>query len=93
MSRAQLAEPYRRGLMVSEVSVTGPAYHKLDADNTILLQVLNPGPKRDLHTVADLDAVLSRLNPGDVVTFLVYDVRQNPTTPGSTRAISLEVGR
>ncbi|MDB4883233.1 MAG: hypothetical protein JWL95_1999 [Gemmatimonadetes bacterium] len=93
VARAKIEEPYRRGLMVSEVSVTGPAYHKLDADNTILLQVLNPGPKRDLHTVADLDAVLSRLRTGDVVTFLVYDVRQNPTTPGSTRAISLEVGR
>jgi serine protease Do len=93
VARARLEEPYRRGLMVSEVSVTGPAYKKLDADNTILLQVLNPGPKRDLHTVADLDAVLSRLKSGDVVTFLVYDVRQSRTTPGSTRAISLEVGR
>jgi serine protease Do len=93
ISRARLEEQYRHGLMVSEVSVTGPAYHQLEADNTILLQVLNPGPKRDLKSVADLDDVLSRLHPGDVVTFLVYDVRQNPLNGNATRAISLEVSR
>ena len=42
-TRARMAEPYRRGLMVSEVNVTGPARGKIFADNTILLQVLNPG--------------------------------------------------
>ena len=79
--------------MVSEVSVTGPAYRQLQADNTILLQVLNPGPKKELHTVADLDEVLSRLRTGDVVTFLVYDARQSRTSGNATRAISVEVGR
>jgi serine protease Do len=93
VARARLDEQYRKGLMVSEVSVTGPAYRQLEADNTILLQVLNPGPKKDLHTVADLDEVLSRLHAGDVVTFLVYDARQTRTTGNATRAISIEVGR
>ena len=93
VSRARLAEAYRRGLVVSEVNVTGPAYRKLTADNTILVQVLNPGPRRELHTAADLEAVLSRVKAGDVVTFLVYDVPLNPQDGGPARALSLEVGR
>ena len=93
VSRARLAEPYRRGLIVSEVNVTGPAYRKVAADNTILVQVLNPGPRRELHTAADLDAVLSHLKAGDVVTFLVYDVPLTPQDGGPARAVSLEVGR
>jgi serine protease Do len=91
VARTRLAEPYRKGLLVSEVSVTGPAYRKVLADNTILVRILNPGPARDLNTVADLDAALSRLKPGDVVTFLVYEVRQ-PGSDGQTRAVSVEVG-
>jgi serine protease Do len=91
VARAGVAEPYRKGLMVSEVSATGPAYRKVFADNTILVRVLNPGPPRDLHTVADLDAALSRLRSGDVVTFLVYEPRQ-PGVEGITRAVSVQVG-
>jgi serine protease Do len=88
VTRARLTEPYRRGLLVSDVSVTGPAYRKLFADQTILVQILNPGPKRDIRSAADLDAVLSKLRPGDAVTFLVYDVG-----PGaSTRAVTVQVG-
>src|SRR5215212_808134 len=58
-TRVRMLEAYRRGLMVSEVSVTGPARGKIFADNTILVQVLNPAPRRELHSAADLDAVLS----------------------------------
>jgi serine protease Do len=91
VARSGVAEPYRRGLMVSEVSATGPAYRKVFADQTIIVRVLNPGPQRDLHTVADLDEVLSRVRNGDVVTFLVYDVPR-PGGEGTTRALSLQVG-
>jgi len=92
-SRTRMSDVYRRGLMVSEVNVTGPARGKILADNTILLQVLNPGPRRELHTAADLDAVLAGLRKGDVVTFLAYDVPQGPQDRGSTHAVSLEVGQ
>jgi serine protease Do len=88
MTRARLAEPYRRGLIVSDVSVTGPSYRKFQADGTILLQVINPGPKRELRSAADLDAVLSRLGAGDLVTFLVYDLGQD----GPPRAVTVQVG-
>lgn len=88
VNRARLAEPYRRGLIVSDVSVTGPAYRKLFADATILVQVINPGPKRDLRSTADLDAVLSRLSSGDLVTFMVYDLGQD----SPPRAVTVQVG-
>src|SRR5215212_7525014 len=92
VTRAKVAEPYSHGLMVSEVNVTGPAYRKVAADNTILVAVLNPAPRRELRTPADLDAVLSRLKSGDVVTFLVYFVPLGPGDKGSAQALSLEVG-
>jgi serine protease Do len=88
VTRARVEEPYRRGLVVSDVSVTGPSYRKLLADGTILVRVLNPGPKRELHTVADLEDVLSKLRSGDLVTFLVYDLGRD----GSTRAVTIQVG-
>jgi serine protease Do len=88
VNRARVAEPYRRGLIVSDVSVTGPAYRKLFADATILMQVINPGPKRELRSAADLDAVLSRLRPGDLVTFMVYDLGQD----SPPRAVTVQVG-
>ncbi len=88
ITRARIAEPYRRGLIVSDVNVTGPSYRKLTADGMILLQVINPGPKRELRSPADLDAVLSRLRSGDLVTFLVYDLGQD----GPPRAVSVAVG-
>ena len=92
VTRARLAEPYRSGLLVSDVNVTGPAYRRVDADNTILVRVLNPGPQRELHSPADLDAVLSGLKKGDVVTFLVYLVPRGDDDKGTTQALSLEVG-
>ena len=42
------------------------------ADGTILLQVINPGPKRELRSASDLEDVLSKLRAGDLVSFLVY---------------------
>ena len=50
--------PYRRGLVVSDVNSTGPAYRKLFEGATVLYEVINPGPRHLLHTTADLDAVL-----------------------------------
>ena len=90
VTRARLEEPYRRGLLVSDVSVTGPSYRKLFSDATILMSVINPGPKRDIHTAADLDAVLSRLHAGDLVTFMVFDLGQPDGT--APRAVTVPVG-
>ncbi len=88
VTRAQIASKYTSGLLVSDVSATGPSYRKLAADGTILLQVLNPGPHRPLNSAADLEAVLRGMKSGDLVTFLVYDLGQG----GTTRAVTVQVG-
>ena len=71
--RARLDPKYRQGLIVSDVNVTGPAYRKLIADQSVLYAVINPGPRRAIVSAADLEAVLSRLKAGDLVSLLVYD--------------------
>ena len=86
--RARVEEPYKRGLIVSDVSVTGPSFHKLTADGTILLEVLNPGPRRPLRSSADLDAVLSNARSGDLVSMLVYDMGPQD---GVTRVVTVKV--
>jgi hypothetical protein len=48
----------------------------------MLLVVINPGPRRDLKSPADLDAVLSRLHDGDLVTFMVYYLGQQDQNAG-----------
>ena len=80
-----------RGLLVSDVNVTGPSYGKLFADQTILLQVHQPGPRRDLKSPADLDAVLSRLKNGDLVTFMVYYVGQQDQN-ARPQAVTVQIG-
>ena len=87
-TRARVSDAYSRGLVVSDVSVTGPAYRKLFADGTILLSVINPGPRRELRSAADLEAVLSRMKTGDLLTFLVFDLGQD----GPPRAVTVAVG-
>jgi serine protease Do len=76
----------RRGLVVSDVNVTGPAYRKIIADLTILVEVLNPGPRKQLHTAADLNEVLSHMKSGDLITFSVSDIGS-----AGTRAITVQV--
>ena len=86
--RARVDKQFQQGIIVSDVSVTGPAYRKLFADQTILVDVLNPGPRRPLHTPSDLDAALARIKSGDLVSFLVYDLG----SPASgTRVVTLQV--
>jgi serine protease Do len=91
VTRARLDSKYRSGLLVSDVKVTGPAYGKLFSDQTILLQVINPGPRRDLKTAADLDAVLSRLHSGDLVTFMVYYIGQQDQNAGP-QVVTVPIG-
>ncbi|MES2176846.1 MAG: trypsin-like peptidase domain-containing protein [Gemmatimonadota bacterium] len=86
VTQAKLAEPYSKGLVVSDVNLTGPAYRKLSADATILLEVINPGPRHALRSASDLESVLSKLKSGDLVSFMVYDLRSS-----STSAVTVQV--
>jgi serine protease Do len=91
VTRARLDSKYRSGLLVSDVKAAGPSYGKLFSDQTILLQVINPGPRRDLKSPADLDAVLSRLHEGDLVTFMVYYIGQ-PDQNAGPQAVTVQIG-
>ena len=86
--RARVGEPYKRGLIVSDVAVTGPSFHKLSSDGTILLEILNPGPRRALRSAADLDAMLSSARSGDLVSMLVFDMGPQG---GATRVVTVKV--
>jgi serine protease Do len=87
-----------RGLHVTDVAGAGPAHNKLFV-NDIVVAVLYPEPRRDVHTAADLQSALAKTKIGDYVSLLVFSVPapgQNrgqavPGAPG-TRVVSLRIG-
>ena len=78
----------QRGLVVTEVSATGPAAQKLLERSDILLEVVYPAPRRPLRTVADLQRVLERLDAGQVVSLSVYNAQQ-----GQSRIVNIRVAQ
>jgi len=83
-----------RGLRVTEVAGSGPAHNKLVA-NDIIVAVLFPEPRKDVHTVADLQSALARSKTGDFVSLLVYRVvgrSQQGGVQGTTQVVSLRIG-
>jgi S1-C subfamily serine protease len=91
-----------RGLVVRDVAGAGPAHNKLVV-NDIIVAVLYPEPRRDVHTAADLQAALAKSKTGDYVSLLVYRVPPQPggqfRTPGgqgsatgATAVVSLRIG-
>jgi serine protease Do len=87
-SQANIPSQYRSGLLVTDVSLTGPARNAILEGREIIVRVLNPQPARDIRSAADLENVVSRLRPGDLVTLLLYTVAQE----GRTRVVTLKVG-
>jgi len=86
-SQARVPSQYRRGLLVTDISLTGPARNALFEGRDVIVRVLNPQPARDIRSVGDLETALSRLRAGDFVTLLLYDVRG-----AATRVVTLKVG-
>jgi hypothetical protein len=82
----RVGDEYRRGLLVTEVSTRGPAYRELFANRDIIVRSLHP-TKREIRTVADLEAVVSGLKRGDVLSLLVYD----SAGTGSTKVVTLAI--
>jgi serine protease Do len=78
---------FRRGLLVTDVSLTGPARNSVAEGRDIIIRVLNPQPGRDIRSAADLESVLSRVRTGDFVTLLLYNAQQ-----GATHVETLRVG-
>jgi serine protease Do len=76
---ASIPAQYRTGVVVTDVSATGPAYRELFRNRTVVLQVLHP-ERKVVRSVADLDGIVSKLKPGDLVTLLVYDAVRRGTS-------------
>ena len=76
-----------RGLRVTDVAATSPAARSLIRQYDIITAVLYPSPRRTIRSAADMSAVLERMRPGDVVSLLVYNVRQR-----ATRVVDIELG-
>ncbi len=53
----RVADEYSRGLLVTDVSVRGPAYRKLEPNRDIILRTLHP-MRREIRTAGDLEQVV-----------------------------------
>jgi serine protease Do len=78
-----------RGLRVADVSGAGPAHDKL-FPNDIIVAVLYPEPRHDVHSVVDLQSALTKVRSGDYVSLLVYRVGPQGQQ-GVTSVVSLRV--
>jgi len=87
-AEANIPDQYR-GLHVTEVAGAGPAHNKLD-DRSIIVAVLYPEPRTDVHKVADLQNALARSKTGDFVSLLVYHIGQSQQA--QTTVVSLRIG-
>jgi serine protease Do len=85
-TQGEVAEQYRRGLMVTEVAAAGPAY-RLVTTRDVVVEVLNPRPRRQVTSAAQFEQIVSPLKDGDVLTLLLYN-----TASKTTRVVTLPVG-
>jgi serine protease Do len=76
-------------LQVTDVNTNGPARGKLQPSD-VILEVLYPQPKREVHTVPELQNALSHTKSGDFVTLLVCS--PVPQGPCGKRVVSLKIG-
>jgi serine protease Do len=78
----------RDGVRIVDVDLAGPAYRRL-VQNDVITAVLFPAPRKEVHSVADLQSVLSRAKDGDIISLQVFnpDVQQ-----AATRVVNIKVG-
>ena len=84
--RASL-EPAKRGVLVTDVVPLGPAYQKL-GEQDVIYEVLYPGPRRPIKSVADLQSVLSKLKTGDYISLNVHSLAQG----AGDRVVNIRIG-
>jgi serine protease Do len=86
--RAKRLSSDREGIRVTDIDAAGPARGHLFA-NDVITGVLYPTPRKDVKTVADLQAVLSRMKTGDIISLQVF----NPDAQqAATRVVNIRVG-
>jgi len=86
--RAKLTEQ-QRGLLVTDVDVQSPAFRRLFPSNSIILEVIRPGPRREVRTVADLERALARVREGDIVSLYVLQLAGGEP---QTTVVNLKIG-
>ena len=77
---------FRNGLLVTSVTVGGPAYRNLLTNRDIIIGVNYP-KKVSITSAADLQNVLASLKDGDLVQLVLYDAAVR-----GTRVVTLRVG-
>jgi len=85
----QLNDQVRKGVIVTNVTSTGPSYHQLGPSDVIVGELYPT--KRDITSVTDLDQALSSLKRGDVIEFKVW--RPAPNGAGLQQVVSVEVAK
>jgi serine protease Do len=85
-TQAEVAEQYRRGLVVTEIAAAGSAYRLLTTRD-VIVEVLNPRPRRPVTSTGQLEQIVAPLSDGDVLSLVVYN-----TATKSTRVVTLPVG-
>jgi len=88
--QARLTDAARKGIRITNVTGRGPSYGQL-GQNDIILGELYPA-KRDIRSIADFEAALSTIKPGDVIELLVCGPNPQARTC-ATRAVSVQVGK
>jgi serine protease Do len=77
----------KRGVLVTDVIPLGPSYQKL-AQQDVIYEVLYPGPRRPVRSVADLQSVLGKLKTGDYVSLNVHSLAQG----AGDRVVNIRIG-
>jgi Cu/Ag efflux protein CusF len=54
----------------------------------VIFEVLYPGPRRPVRSVADFQAVLSKLKTGDYISLNVHSLSQG----GGDRVVNIRIG-
>ena len=75
----------QRGLVVTDVANSGPAHNRLFEGN-IIVQIINPGPRRAVRSGDDLQKALSSVSKGEYVSLTVFDPRFRQSTVVNVQA-------
>ena len=85
---AELGLSVKGGLMVTDVESLGAARGKLIPNADIIIEITYPGERRSVTSVAELQAVVTALQPGD---YLGLNVMRVGGGISQTQAVTLQV--
>jgi serine protease Do len=88
LAQRSSVEANRRGVLVTDVTPLGPSFRKLASDSDVIFEVLYPAPRRPIRSVADLQAVLSKLKTGDYISLNVHSLAQG----AGDRVVNIRIG-